>query len=174
MTLDTSTIHRPGGSQPRTRVCQSCQKSFSFERATPTKTNPGLYCSRRCASNAIRGLRPAVCDLFKTPASTKNERIRANGLINMRIKRGKVERPDACQHCGKVGRVDGHHPDYSRPDEVAFLCRSCHMKCHAHPAFESEVAAKACSLGGASDERYSNPTPLIKATSPLPTGGQIT
>src|SRR5688500_12462626 len=46
------------------------------------------------------------------PPSTKEERVRANGLINKRIKLGRIIRPDFCQKCGARCRADAHHTDY--------------------------------------------------------------
>jgi hypothetical protein len=42
-----------------------------------------------------------------------------------------LNRPDACEQCGRVGKVDAHHPDYARPLEVMWLCRRCHFRLHA-------------------------------------------
>jgi len=37
----------------------------------------------------------------------------------------------ACTDCGRTTcEIVGHHQDYSKPDEVVPLCRSCHMKRH--------------------------------------------
>lgn len=50
------------------------------------------------------------------------------------IRSGKVVKPEACQRCGaKVpkGRLHGHHPDYSEPYVVVWLCRGCHDAEHA-------------------------------------------
>jgi hypothetical protein len=107
------------------RLCLHCQRAFAPGRVRSNSHNPGRYCSRKCAGHAPKRAVP-----FFTPPSTKKERIRANGLINMRIRRGAMERPNACQRCNKEGRVDGHHDDYSQPDKVVFLCRSCHVLRH--------------------------------------------
>jgi len=34
------------------------------------------------------------------------------------IKRGQLSKPDRCSRCGAVGRIIGHHHDYSKPLEV--------------------------------------------------------
>ena len=54
----------------------------------------------------------------------------ANGIVNDAIRRGKLIKPDACSRCGKTGRIHGHHPDYSKPLEVMWLCHGCHIAEH--------------------------------------------
>lgn len=46
------------------------------------------------------------------------------------IKRGDILRPDACEKCGTVGRVEGHHPDYSKQLLVVWVCSRCHKAIH--------------------------------------------
>lgn len=102
--------------------CLVCGKSFETIPCL-VKRGDGKCCSRSCAGRlASKG--------FVLPASEFAERQRAHSLVNMRIKRGKMERPKACTECGRQGRVDAHHQDYAKPGEVEFLCRSCHMKRH--------------------------------------------
>jgi hypothetical protein len=49
----------------------------------------------------------------------------------------RLQRPRACQRCGALGRVDAHHRDHSRPLDVEFLCRGCHLVADGRrPAFE--------------------------------------
>lgn len=86
-------------------------------------------CSLRCAASDPERLAKIRASKV-TPESSRQLRVRAQGLVNSRIKRGAIERPNACAECGKVGRVDAHHEDYAKPAEVEFLCRSCHMKRH--------------------------------------------
>lgn len=50
--------------------------------------------------------------------------------LSSAILAGKVTRPDACARCGQQGPVDGHHHDYSKPLDVEWLCRPCHMTHH--------------------------------------------
>jgi hypothetical protein len=45
------------------------------------------------------------------------------------LRRGKLVRSD-CVSCGSV-ESQMHHPDYSRPLHVVWLCRPCHLALHA-------------------------------------------
>ena len=38
--------------------------------------------------------------------------------------------PESCSHCGGAG-AHRHHPDYSRPTEIVWLCTGCHGREHA-------------------------------------------
>ena len=65
-----------------------------------------------------------------TSKERKKMQVRAAGLINMRIRRGKLTRPDTCSICKEKKKVDAHHDDYNKPEEVRWMCRSCHVKHH--------------------------------------------
>jgi hypothetical protein len=74
-----------------------------------------------------RKTHPGVADawLLKHPdklkAVTESRRAVANGTL---IK------SDRCQKCGSKLKVQKHHPDYSKPLEVIWLCYSCHLEEH--------------------------------------------
>ncbi len=55
----------------------------------------------------------------------------AHGAIRKAIVTGKLIRPTECASCSKECKPDGHHPDYSKPLEVEWLCNSCHKEAHA-------------------------------------------
>lgn len=100
------------------RTCERCGKQFTA-LASEVRRGNGKVCSRYCCPGRLK----------PRPDEAKSK-IRANGLVNMRIRRGRLNRPEQCQKCGKRGRIDAHHPDYGKPAEVQWLCRSCHMKTH--------------------------------------------
>ncbi len=54
----------------------------------------------------------------------------AHQLVRNAIRRGELKRPIRCSECGRIGSVDAHHDNYSRPLHVRFLCRSCHLNHH--------------------------------------------
>jgi alanyl-tRNA synthetase len=61
----------------------------------------------------------------------KNHPLRtaAKNAVNNAIRAGKLER-QSCQECGAPS-ADAHHPDYSKPFAVMWLCRSHHKIWHA-------------------------------------------
>jgi len=40
----------------------------------------------------------------------------------------KIPKGQLCEECGKTLAVHRHHPKYSNPLEIKFLCYSCHRK----------------------------------------------
>ena len=40
--------------------------------------------------------------------------------------RAHLQRPGSCQGCGVTTRVEKHHPDYSQPLLIEWLCKPCH------------------------------------------------
>jgi hypothetical protein len=59
---------------------------------------------------------------------------RAHANLFYAVKTGKVKKPKSCQRCGKIpprakdgrSKLQGHHPDHSKPLEVVWLCSFCH------------------------------------------------
>jgi hypothetical protein len=44
---------------------------------------------------------------------------------------GKIARPLECSKClATTGIMHGHHHDYSKPLDVTWLCRACHISVH--------------------------------------------
>jgi hypothetical protein len=80
------------------------------------------YCTR-CA-NARRGK-------YRSMGSEAKRRANARSYLNTYIKRGIVEK-QPCSHCGAT-EAEAHHSDYSKPLEVTWLCRECHLKLHGVP-----------------------------------------
>lgn len=62
------------------------------------------------------------------------EKARAHWRVSKAVQRGTLERPDRCSACEKECVPQGHHEDYSKPLEVTWLCRRCHMEVHRREA----------------------------------------
>jgi hypothetical protein len=56
------------------------------------------------------------------------ERIKAQNSVGTAIRNGKLAK-QPCTVCG-VRKVEAHHPDYSKPLKVVWLCRKHHRAVH--------------------------------------------
>ena len=44
------------------------------------------------------------------------------------LRQGIILKPTRCNLCGTEAHLEGHHPDYSKPIAVLWLCKKCHVK----------------------------------------------
>lgn len=65
----------------------------------------------------------------------------AQKLVELAVRQGRIVPQEECSSCGdtkrqKNGRsnVHAHHPDYTKPLEVVWLCRKCHVAVHKQGA----------------------------------------
>jgi len=59
------------------------------------------------------------------------EHYRINRKLRDAVRRGYVTKPKTCSRCPNLN-PQGHHPDYSKPLEVVWLCQKCHFIEHQH------------------------------------------
>ncbi len=58
---------------------------------------------------------------------TYPERNRAHQRARRAVKRGIIAKPESCGRCSSpIARLQMHHPDYSQPLLVEWLCKPCH------------------------------------------------
>lgn len=58
------------------------------------------------------------------------EKYLANVKLNRAVMSGLISKPSNCNKCCAHGKIEGHHPDYSKPLKVIWLCTSCHKELH--------------------------------------------
>ena len=52
---------------------------------------------------------------------------RARSAVAHALRAGRLQRPKKCSCCGRRGiAIEAHHPDYTKPLQVKWLCRICH------------------------------------------------
>lgn len=61
------------------------------------------------------------------------EKRQANIIIMNALRAGKIIRPNHCSICNKICVPEGHHPDYSNPLDVVWMCKNCHTAIHWRP-----------------------------------------
>lgn len=133
------------------KTCSRCKLTLPLEAFGPDKRAPtGLaYYCRACARAAVARSKLAhgpyaSNDRERDALPHRREALARRGAV---IRRAHPERSAAvrkvhravargllvkapCAVCGE-SRVEGHHPDYTRPLDVIWLCPSHHRKLHA-------------------------------------------
>jgi hypothetical protein len=56
------------------------------------------------------------------------QRRKAHTAVHNAVRDRKLAKPVHCQVCGQVKRLHGHHHDYSKPLDVIWACRLCHLQ----------------------------------------------
>jgi hypothetical protein len=86
---------------------------------------------RRLNRRAARRIRGYYVAYAKRPEVRRKAAIRQ--MANLAVLAGIIPRKHLCEHCGasdKVAKLQRHHPDYSRPLDVIWLCTLCHGVVH--------------------------------------------
>jgi len=81
----------------------------------------------------------------KHTAYNKGERGKAAEKLRAAVRSGKIERGN-CEECGEPN-AHGHHPDYSKPLEVIWLCPKHHAEEHTLESWQKDLK-KAGYTGG--------------------------
>lgn len=122
------------------RDCKSCVKAGRI------KKDPRPSAERTKRQRRARKSNPAVQARNRVAVANWTRRNpaarRARQVLHGALKRGEVKKPTRCQAkgCAKH-KIEGHHPDYRRPIEVLWACRSHHRRLHAgeHIALKAHV-----------------------------------
>jgi hypothetical protein len=54
-------------------------------------------------------------------------------MVHRAVQSGKLIKPTECSKCYATPKrrwIQAHHPDYTKPLEVVWLCRDCHYAEH--------------------------------------------
>lgn len=101
----------------KTRACSKCGGDLK------DRYGKQRYCLA-CHAEYMRATRPKHKDL---PEHAK-KKANARAYLHQYVKRGKVKK-EPCKVCGNE-KSQAHHPDYSKPAEVVWLCREHHLELH--------------------------------------------
>lgn len=63
------------------------------------------------------------------------EKLRVRAVTNQAVKDGRIVKPLLCKRCRKYVPLEKHHPDYSDPYRVDWLCPKCHASLYHHPGY---------------------------------------
>jgi len=138
MTTSLKTCFKCGAEKPLTEFykhkqmgdghlnkCKSCAKNDAFSH----RRNPE-YREKVLAYDRARGSRQTAeyREIMKKEKPLENK---ARNILSNAVRDGKIKKPDRCSHCHANTWLHGHHPDYTKPLEVVWLCVPCHRQLHA-------------------------------------------
>jgi hypothetical protein len=129
------------------RTCQQCGQTFQAQRYK-VERGDGRFCSRSCSSTYAASQKHEQRDqtggnnpnwkggVSKNPYRYRKrqkerhpKKVKARKKLRRAVNSGRVLK-EPCQHCGATENLEAHHEDYSKPLEVTWLCKSCHIKRH--------------------------------------------
>jgi hypothetical protein len=104
--------------------CRELKPLDDFGKPTIARPGRDSYC-KPCRRAFSREKRPRHSEL------SPEQRLRANcrSYVNQYKRRGRIK-PKPCEKCGSEEHIEMHHEDYSKPLEINWLCRSCHLEMH--------------------------------------------
>lgn len=133
--LDFHPVVKKGTLHSRCKPCRNIDAAESFLR------NHAVYLARARERNKTPERREAEKRRNSTPEgklrrqatyqrqyAVHPERRKARIAVTSAIGCGRLH-PGPCMVCGE--KAEAHHPDYSRPLDIVWLCKSHHVEVHA-------------------------------------------
>jgi len=112
-------------------VCHCCNKEF-FGRLD----NLRRYCSYNCS---MQDNQTILRTKFISISNDTKLKKKAISIIGNGVASRRIIKPRQCSHCKSTWQVEAHHPDYNKPNEVIWLCKSCHSKLHNRQDINGEL-----------------------------------
>ncbi len=132
------------------KTCFKCDRELPMEEfyPHPRMADGHLNKCRECTrSDALQNRRKRV-DYYREFDRQRNTRPERVARLLEDVRRRRIEEPEKyrarmaagnalrdgrirkepCYFCGSTTNVEMHHPDYSKPLRVYWLCRICHRK----------------------------------------------
>lgn len=125
LTKSAAEFYLCGNGKYRQGTCKACYRArvAQWKRDNPAKV--------RQANDKWAAENPEKKAAMRSRYNAKNKyKRKAHDLLSKAVNRGQITKPERCEHCGQTGRIHGHHDDYAKPLDVAWLCHPCHMLIH--------------------------------------------
>lgn len=126
---------RPALANGISSQCRACHTAASIRTRDPDlhRATCREY-ARRARLRDPQRIRDRVRIRRASSPREAEQKTEARALLNAAVRSGRVIRPTDCSRCRRVGAVHGHHPDYSEPLLVTWLCPLCHGFVHRKKA----------------------------------------
>lgn len=108
-----------------TAACRNCLSEYDKERAGL----PHRVAARKDYQVSERGRERS--NAAKKRFIQRNPwKRKAHAIVGNFLRDGRITRPEICELCGGKCKPQAHHCDYSKPLDVMWLCKSCHVEWH--------------------------------------------
>lgn len=119
-------------------ICKNCSEEkpdWEFRYSSGAKQQ-NRTCCRACYAKIWKERRqtPSYKKFVREYSRKRYLKFRdkhiARSKVARAVKNGIIIKPDTCENCGDKEPLQGHHEDYTKPLEVRWLCRICHLDLH--------------------------------------------
>lgn len=120
------------------RKCSRCQRYFDkrisvYARKKVKDKVYIYYMCHECNNSRAKKYR-ATSEYSKQYLKLRNrenykfnkEKVLARCSVAYALKKGFLIKPQRCSSCKNFGKIQAHHPDYSKRLEIVWLCVTCH------------------------------------------------
>lgn len=115
--------------------CKECWKNRRKQRYVENRDKVRKQCRKYYLENQDH-LKAKSRTRIKTYEETHKwrkenpEKYKAHYAVNNALKKGNLIKAEACVLCNSKKKLEAHHADYSKPLNVVWLCKDCHIKIH--------------------------------------------
>ena len=118
--------------------CKVCTKAYHAAR----NADPARKAKTKEATARFKAKNPdywknrdlAAAKIYTARSRSKYpEKHTARQIFEFALWKKFITRPTVCSKCGSDGRgyvIEGHHYDYTKPLDVTWLCKRCHIAVH--------------------------------------------
>lgn len=117
--------------------CKNCTKLDVSDRYKKLFENPAWLkkererCRIKQERYRMSGLAVGCSKESRKRWAMKNmHKIAAHKIARRSAKTGEIATKTNCESCNRSGALQMHHPDYSKPTHVIWLCTKCHGIAH--------------------------------------------
>jgi len=121
------------------KTCNTCGRNKpleQFPRMQKCKDGHLNFCNM-CRAERKRTYRRADKEVMAAHTNgayewkkRNRDKVLAHKRVHYHVKVGNIKRPETCESCKEMCKVQGHHDDYSKQLDVKWLCQTCHQARH--------------------------------------------
>lgn len=110
-------------------ICHTCKPLSDFGKHE-TKC-------RTCNSKKSQSTKAAMTPEERRKRASKNQAVRR--LTRKMIASGEIVKKENCETCGATKHLEVHHEDYSKPEWIITLCKTCHGRLHIRKKYLANI-----------------------------------